>query len=52
MSIMIKLFLLVYLLAIVLVTIFGVIWILSAIVKLEWVTRKALLLKHHNTKSA
>jgi len=49
---MIKLFLLVYLLAIVLVTIFGVIWILSAIVKLEWVTRKAFLLKQHNTKSA
>lgn len=47
---MIKLFLLAYLLAAVLVTILCVIWILTAIIKLEWATRKALL-KHHHSKS-
>jgi hypothetical protein len=52
MSIMIKLFLLIYLLAVVLLTIFTVIWILTAIVKLECVTKKALLLKYLNSKSA
>jgi len=50
MNIMIKLFLLAYLLAAVLVTILCVIWILTAIIKLEWATRKALL-KHHHSKS-
>jgi len=56
---MIKLFLLVYLLAAVLITILGVIWILTAVIKLEWTTRKALLnyrhskgIKFHQSKSA
>ena len=52
MNIMIKLFLLVYLLAAVLVTILGVIWILTAVVKLEWATKKALLIKYQQNKSA
>lgn len=52
MSIMIKLFLLIYLLAVVLVTILSVIWILTAIFKLEWATKRALLIKYHNNKSA
>jgi len=46
---MIKLFLLVYLLALVLVTILGVVWILTALFKIEWLARKVLFLKHHNT---
>jgi hypothetical protein len=49
MNIMIKLFLLAYVLAAVLITILGVIWIISAIVRLEWTTRKALL-KYHRSK--
>ena len=48
MNIMIKLFLLAYVLAAVLITILGVIWILTAIIKLEWTTRKALLKYHHS----
>ena len=59
MNIMIKLFLLVYLLAAVLITILGIIYTLSAIIRLEWSTRKALLKYHHskgfklhNSKSA
>ena len=48
MSIMIKLFLVLYLLAVALVTIFSVIWILSLIFKLEWVTKKASLIKFQN----
>ena len=46
MNIMIKLFLLVYMLALVLVTIFGVIWILSAIFTPEWATKKSTLMKY------
>ena len=52
MSIMIKLFLVLYLLAVALVTIFSVIWILSLIFKPEWETKKALLTKFHTNKSA
>jgi hypothetical protein len=48
MNIMIKLFLLAYVLAAVVITILGVIWILSAILKLEWTTRKALFKYHHS----
>ena len=51
MSIMIKFFVMVYLLAIVLVTILSVIWFLTAIFKLEMRTKKALLIKYHNHKS-
>ena len=40
MSVMIKLFLLVYLLAIALTTILSVIWVLTAIFTPEWVTKK------------
>lgn len=46
MNIMIKLFLLVYMLALVLVTIFGVIRILSAIFPPEWATKKTTLMKY------
>ncbi len=46
MSIMIKLFLLAYLLAMVLVTILGVIWILTIIFSPEWLTKSAWLMKY------
>jgi hypothetical protein len=46
---MIKLFLLVYLLSLVLMTILAVVWILSALFKIEWLARRFLFLKHHNT---
>ena len=52
MSIMIKLFLVLYLLAVALVTILSVIWFLTAIFKLEIRTQKALLEKFHHNKSA
>ncbi|NOQ90772.1 MAG: hypothetical protein GQ549_07480 [Gammaproteobacteria bacterium] len=45
MSIIIKIFLLFYLLAMVMVTILSVIWILTAVFKPEWSTKKALLAK-------
>ena len=45
MSIIIKLFLLVYLLAMVLATILSVIWILTAVFTPEWGMKKALLVK-------
>ena len=47
MEIIIKLFLLMYLLAMVLVTILSVIWILTAIFTPEWGTKKAVLMKIH-----
>ena len=46
MSIMIKLFLLAYLLAMVLVTILGVISILTAIFTPEWFTKRGWLMKY------
>ena len=46
MSIMIKLFLLAYLLAMVLVTILGVIWVLTVIFSPEWLTKSAWLMKY------
>ena len=46
MSIMIKLFLLAYLLAMVLVTILGVISILPAVLTPEWLTKRAWLMKY------
>lgn len=52
MSIMIKLFLLLYLMAAVLVTILGVVWILTAVIKLESASVKMLMLKYHNSKNA
>lgn len=52
MSIMIKLFLVLYLLAVALVTIFSVIWLLSLIFKPEWATKKVLSIKYHINKSA
>jgi hypothetical protein len=48
---MIKLFLLLYLMAAVLVTILGVVWVLSAVFKLETASVKMLLLKYHNNKN-
>ena len=52
MSIMIKLFLVLYLLAVALVTIVSVIWFLTVVFKLEIRTQKALLAKFHHNKSA
>jgi hypothetical protein len=52
MSIMIKLFLLLYLLAAVLLTILGVVWVLTAMIKIESASVKMLLLKFHNNKNA
>lgn len=52
MSIMIKLFLVLYLLAVALVTIVSVIWFLTAVFKLEIRTQKALITKFHHNKSA
>ena len=52
MEIIIKLFLLMYLLALVLVTILGVVWILTAVLTPEWATKKALLRKYQNNKHA
>jgi len=51
MSIMINLFLVLYLLSISLATILGVIWILTALFKLEKKAQKALLTKYHTDKS-
>jgi len=51
MSIMIKLFLLLYLLAAVLLTILGVVWVLTAMIKIESASAKMLLLKFHNSKN-
>ena len=45
MSIMIKIFLLFYLLAMVLLTIVSVVWILTAVFTPEWSTKKKLLAK-------
>jgi hypothetical protein len=47
MSIMIDLFLVAYLLAMVLVTILGVIGVLTVIFSPEWLTKTGLLTKHH-----
>jgi len=44
-DIIIKLFLLIYLLVIALLTILSYIWILALIFKPEWATKKALLMK-------
>lgn len=52
MSIMINLFLLLYLLAAVLMTILAVVWVLTAVIKLESESVKMLLLKYHNSKNA
>ena len=46
MSIMINLFLLAYLMSMVLMTILGVVWILTAIITPEWLTKKAWLMKY------
>ncbi len=46
MSIIINLFLVAYLLAMVLLTILGVIGILTVIFTPEWLTKKALLMRH------
>jgi uncharacterized metal-binding protein len=46
MSTMINLFLLAYLLAMVLVTILGVVWILTAILTPEWLSKRVWLMKH------
>ncbi len=51
MSIMINLFLVLYLLSISLATILGVIWLLTAIFTLEKKAHKALLTKYHTDKS-
>jgi type IV secretory pathway TrbL component len=51
MSIMINLFLVAYLLAMVLVTILGVIWILTAITSPEWLAKAALLIKYQKNNS-
>ncbi len=48
MNIMLKLFLLVYLLLIIMVTIFGVACTLTAIFTPRWITQKALVKKHQN----
>ena len=47
MSTMIDLFLVAYLLAMVLVTILGVIGVLTVIFSPEWLTRKGLFTKYH-----
>jgi|GEM_PF-2348990 len=52
MNIMIKLFLLAYILVLVLVTILGILWILTAIFTPEWPTKKSLLTKYQNNKRA
>ena len=46
MSIMINFFLLAYLLSMVLVTILGVVWILTAISSPEWLAKMAWLMKY------
>jgi hypothetical protein len=48
---MINVFLVLYLLAISLATVVGVIWLLAAIFKLEMKAQKALLTKFHTDKS-
>ena len=48
MNIMIKALLLAYFLLMVMVTIFGVIWTLTAIFTPKWATKKALLMKYQN----
>jgi len=45
MNILIKLFIVMYLLAMVLATILSVVWILTAIFAPEWPMKKALLMK-------
>ncbi len=52
MNIMIKLFLLVYLLIAVLITIFNVVWILTAVFKPEGMTGKTLTVKLQNHRKA
>ena len=51
MGIIAKLLLLIYLLVMVLVTILSVTWILTAIFKPEWGTKKTLLMKLQKVKS-
>ena len=46
MSTMINLFLLAYLLAMVLVTILGVIWVLTAILTPEWLVKRVWFMKY------
>lgn len=48
MSIIIKLFLLLYILAVLLITVASVIWMLTVIFKLECVTKRMLFLKYHD----
>ncbi len=50
MGIIAKLLLLIYLLVMVVVTIFSVTWILTAIFKPEWSTKKTLLMKFQKIK--
>ncbi len=50
MGIIAKLFLLIYLLIMVMATIFSVVWILTAIFTPEWNPRKALLMKFQKIK--
>ena len=50
MNITLKLFLVLYLLIMITVTIFGVVWTMAAIFKPKWVTKKALVTKHQNDK--
>ena len=50
MGIIAKLFLLIYLLVMVLATIFSVVWILTAIFTPEWNPRKTLLMKFQKIK--
>lgn len=51
MGIITKVLLLIYLLVIVLATIFSVVWILTAIFTPEWGTKKTLLMKLQKVKS-
>jgi hypothetical protein len=51
MGIIAKLFLLVYLLVMVMATIVSVVWILTAIFKPEWSTKKTLLMKFQKIKA-
>ncbi len=51
MGILAKLMLLIYLLVMVVATIFSVVWILTAIFTPEWGTKKTLLMKLQKVKS-
>lgn len=51
MGILAKLLLLIYLLVMVVATIFSVVWILTAIFTPEWGTKKTLLMKLQKVKS-